>query len=619
MKKPPLHTRRQAILDAFQRSDLPALRDAAEAASADYSGESFFWKALGVARNLLGQRGDAVIGPFAEAARLNPDDAEVFDGLAQALARAGRLDEAVAAGERAVTMAPRHAYILTNHGNLLASARRIGEAVALHRRAVALQPGLAEAWSNLGAALRATPWRHDEAAAAFGRALTIHPAGQAAWDNLLFLRQYQSGVAALEIFRETLTAACNLTLTVRPRPRPAARPLAGRPLRVGWVSADLRQHPVGRALTAILPHLAGHGVEVFAYSNTSFNDDVSQRIAAGVAAWRVVAELSDEALTDLIHADAVDVLVDLSGRTRGHRLGVFARRAAPAQVCWLGWFSSSGLPQIDWYLGDHLTLPAAERALFAEHCWAIDGPYYVQPVHAFADGAAIDPAVVDDGGPIRFGCFNSLPKLSARTLDLWARILVALPAASLRVLTKDLGDPAVAAELTAEFARRGVSADRLRLSSSLPIREYLAAYRQIDVALDPTPYTGGATSHDSLWMGVPVLTLRGDRLIAHQGEDLLRRLGLDDWVATDEAQYVARAVAAAGRTGQLRRARAALRESYLASPLVDGAALAAQVAAAWRDMHRRSLDGPPPRKWPDDPVARQAVEAIWQHLDAAGG
>lgn len=603
----------QRILQNFAAGNYRGLASEAEAAVAAFPGKGFFWKALGVARNLTGERGERVITPLAEAARLQPGDAEVFDGLGLALARAGRLDEAVVAAARAVALAPGHAIMQTNYGNLLVDQHRYGEAIAAHRRAVQLDPNLAVAWSNLGSALRGMPWLHGEAQAAFYRALGIAPNLQAAWDNLLFMRQYQSEPVPRDILREALSAAEALTLALPspPRKRPPARPLAGRRLRVGWVSADLREHTVGNALLAVMPHLAGHDVEVFAYSNNKKCDAATQQIKALAAAWREVSDLSDEALTALVADDGIDVLVDLSGRTRGHRLGVFARRAAPVQVCWLGWFSTSGLPQMDWYLADRLTLPVAEHRFFAERCWPIAGPYYVQR----RDDLKVLPE--DDGyqGPIRFACFNNLGKLSTRTLDLWARVLVALPGATLTLKSSELASPEVGAGLRHEFVRRGVNGAQLQLEGLSPLADYLRAFNRIDLCLDPTPFTGGATSYDSLLMGVPVLTLTGDRLLTHQGENLLRRLGLDEWVAADDAAYVAKAIAAAGSVAALRAGRAALRERFLASPLVDGAALAAQLATAWHGMHENALAGPPVPVLPEDPVALQKVASILLHLE----
>lgn len=608
---PGLETRRQQLLALFAAGDFAALAAGAAAAVAAFPEQAFFWKALGVARGLRGEIGETVIGPLSEAALRMPGDAEIFDGLAQALARAGRPEEALVAAQRAVTLAPRHAVLQTNYGNLLADRLRYREAIERHRLAVELDPRLAVAWLNLGVAWRAIPWRHVDAIDALSRAISLDPRQQAAWDNLLYLRQYQSEPLPRDIVRESLLAAELLTLAAPPRPRPAPQPLAGRALRVGWVSADFRDHPVGSAVLAVLPHLAAHRVEIFAYSNGSLSDPVTEKISALAAGWRTVAAISDEALAERVAADRIDVLVDLSGRTRGHRLGLFARRAAPVQVCWLGWFATSGLPQIDWYLGDRTTLPAAEAAHFVERRWLIDGPYYVQTPRRLA----VDPAPCGEDGAIRFGCFNNLAKLSTRTLDLWSRLLLAVPESTLFLKSRELADPDIAAGLRQEFVRRGVAGDRLRLAGGSPLAEYLAAFREVDLSLDPTPYTGGATTFDSLWMGVPVLTLAGDRFIAHQGETLLGRVDLADWVARDEAAYVARAVHAAGATRALRSGRPALREKFLASPLVDGAALAAQLAAAWRGMHEHALAGPPELPLPADPVAREKVSAIRRHLE----
>jgi len=606
-----LATFRQRILTLFASASYAELAELAAAAAVAYPADAFFSKALGVARGLLGERGERVIAPLAEAVRLQPGDAEAHDALALALVRAGRLDEALVAGARAVELAPAHPVLLTNHGNLLAEAHCYEAALACHRKAVQLNPGLVEGWNNLGSALRGMPWRHGEAVAALHRALALNPNYQAAWDNLLFIRQYQSEPTPVDILREALAGAEQLSLSVRPRPRPAARPLNGRRLRVGWVSADFRSHTVGNALLAVLPHLAAHGVDVFAYGNSSHCDAVTEQIKALAIGWRTVTAISDEALTDLVAEDRIDVLVDLSGRTRGHRLGVFARRAAPVQVSWLGWFSTTGLPQIDWYLADRVTLPAVEQAGFAEHCWAIEGPYYVQ--RRDQDQAVPEPDGFD--GPIRFACFNNLGKVSTRSFDLWSKILCALPAATLTLKSRELVSAEVCAGVRQEFERRGVAGSRLSLEPSTTLAAYLRSFNGVDLCLDPSPFTGGATSYDSLLMGVPVLTLTGDRLLTHQGENLLLRLGLEQWIATDEAAYVAKAVAAATAVDTLRAGRVERHRRFLASSLVDGARLAAQLAEAWHAMHERALAGPLAAVLPEDPVALQRLASILLHIE----
>lgn len=607
---PAVLAQRQQLLSSFATGDFKALATAAESAVANFPDQAFFWKALGVARGLLDQRGESVIEPLSQAARLNPADAEVLDALALALARVGRLDEGLAYGARAVALAPNHAILQTNYGNLLVDQHRYEEAIAFHRRALAIDPRLAAAWNNYGATLRGLPWRHGEAQEAFYRAIALNPAYLGAWDNLLFIRQYQSEPTPLDILRDALSAGEQLTRSITPQPRPAARPLDGRPLRVGWVSADLREHTVGNALLAVLPHLASHAIEIFCYSNNKRRDATTERMDQLSAGWREVTALSDEALTDLIVADQIDVLVDLSGRTRGQRLGVFARRAAPVQVSWLGWFSTTGLPQIDWYLADRVTLPEAEHRYFAERCWPIEGPYYVQQ----RPGVNVPPE--DDGydGAIRFGCFNNLGKLSTRTFDLWSKILLALPESTLKLKSSELVSPEVCAGVRQEFERRGVSGKRIELEGLSPLLDYLRAFNRIDLCLDPTPFTGGATSYDSLLMGVPVLTLSGDRLLTHQGENLLRRLGMEEWVTADPETYVARAIAAADQVGELRAGRLARHQRFAASSLVDGAALASQLAEAWHGMYAKALAGPSEPVLPDDPVALQKVASIFQHL-----
>jgi len=348
------------------------------------------------------------------------------------------------------------------------------------------------------------------------------------------------------------------------QPDPSAQ--SGQRLRIGLVTGDLhRQHPVNIFMLPVLLRLDPARIEVFVYHTGTMYDEYTRQAQGCAARWVEAAAFEDAALQRAIIADDVQVLIDLGGHTATHRLGVFALRAAPVQATFLGYPHSTGLTAIDWLIGDVVVSPAGHGHLFSEgiaqlpdsvFCWA--------PV----DDYPLPKARVSDA-PVRFASFNNAMKLTPRTVALWARVLHAVPGSQLLLKAPSLKDAEVQARFAALFAARGISADRLDLRGPSGLAEMMQDYGEIDIALDPTPYSGGTTTLQALWMGVPVVTLLGGNFVSRMGASFMRVLGQPGWVAIDEASYVAAALALAGNVLALRQGRAELRAQMLATPLCD--------------------------------------------------
>jgi protein O-GlcNAc transferase len=340
---------------------------------------------------------------------------------------------------------------------------------------------------------------------------------------------------------------------------------------------------VSSFLRRVLPALADGRLRLVAYATSVLRDDVTEELVGMVAAWRNAADLDDSALCAAIRADGIDILIDLSGHTRFNRLPAFAQRPAPVQVTWLGYSGTTGLQAIDYILGDRWVTPDAETAYLTETAWRLPDSYL-----CFAPPAAavsIGPLPAGDDRPLTFGSFNNINKLSDVTLATWARVLAAVPGSRLLLKNGMLEDRALAEELRARFTSLGIAADRLLFKGRDPTAEaHLASYNLVDIALDPFPYNGTTTTVEALWMGVPVLGLRGDRFIAHVGESILATAGLADWVADDADDYVARAAAFAANRPGLADLRRDLRDRLLASPLCDAPRFGRHLEAALREM-----------------------------------
>jgi predicted O-linked N-acetylglucosamine transferase (SPINDLY family) len=357
-----------------------------------------------------------------------------------------------------------------------------------------------------------------------------------------------------------------------------------RVLRVGLVSGDLCYHPVGFFAEGVVSALASRAdrLALFAYPTCIRTDEISERIKANCRGWHPVAGLSDEYMANRIRADGIDILIDLSGHTAYNRLPVFAWKPAPVQVSWLGYFATTGVAAIDYFVADPWTLPVSEEINFTEKVWRLpetrlcftppDAAVVVSPL----------PALVN--GYVTFGCFNNLSKMNDKVVALWARVMDAVPGSRLFLKARQLTEASVRKSIAERFAAHGIDEGRLILEDYVPRENYLAAYQRVDLALDPFPYTGGTTTAEALWMAVPVLTLAGERFISRQGVGLLMNAGLPDWIASDPDDYVARALAHASDLPRLAALRGNLRAQVLASPVYDAARFAKHFEAALRGM-----------------------------------
>lgn len=339
-----------------------------------------------------------------------------------------------------------------------------------------------------------------------------------------------------------------------------------RRLRIGYVTRDLyRQHPVNIFMLPVLLRHDHENFEIFIYHTGSMHDEYTRQAKASADHWLEAASLDDDALHKAILADGIDILVDLGGHTQSHRLAVFAMRAAPVQVTFLGYPHSSGLSTMDWIVGDKTVSPAGHAHLFSEKIAQLPGSVFCW---APVDRYPLPPPRPDDA-PVVFGSFNNAMKLSPRTIALWAQVLHAVPDSRLLLKAPSLKDEEVVARFAGLFAAQGIKRERLEFRGPTGLADMMREYGDIDIALDPTPYNGGTTTLQALWMGVPVVTLNGRNFVSRMGASFLASLGKPEWTAANEAGYVEAARQLAQETLRLRQSRATLRADLEASPLCD--------------------------------------------------
>ncbi|WP_439896878.1 O-linked N-acetylglucosamine transferase family protein, partial [Burkholderia ubonensis] len=362
----------------------------------------------------------------------------------------------------------------------------------------------------------------------------------------------------------------------------------GRPLRVGFVSGDLRQHPVGIFLESVLAHLDRTRIDLRVYVTSDEEDAITARLKPHAGGWRSIAGLAREAAARMIHDDGIDVLVDLAGHTQDSGLAVFGWKPAPVQASWLGFFASTGCDAIDYFIGDACTLPDAEAHHFVEKPWRLPDSWLCFTPPAY--DVAVGPLPMAARGHPTFGCFGKLVKIGDDVVRVWSRLLHELPAARLLLKAQELDRASVRDATIARFARHGIDAARLEFEGATPRADYFAAYNRIDVALSPFPYPGGTTTAEALWMGVPVLGVKGSRFVTHICESVLHAAEMGDWIADDEDAYLAKAIDAVRDRERLAALRAGLRARLLASPLCDARRFAAHLEAAFLGMWQRYTD-----------------------------
>jgi predicted O-linked N-acetylglucosamine transferase (SPINDLY family) len=537
---------------------------------------------------------------YRRAIAANPGLAEPHEGLANVLFQQGRIDEAIAGYRQALTLFPNLAELHANLGAALKIQGRNMEAIASYRQAILLNPNSATTHTNLGSAYQALG-DLDAAIESFRRALALEPdysqlrdraaidwhIRESVQDTLLYTMSICASSTPAQYLEEARRYTAKLMAVAKPYTTwPACQEIAdGLPLRVGLVSSDFRSHPVGFFLESIVAHRHPQRIDLIAYSVVPDEDALTARIRPNFKEWHSLVGLDTETAAGKIRDNGIHILVDLNGYTANNRLPIFAWKPAPVQVSWLGYWASTALPTIDYVLCDPHSIPADEAAQFTERVWPLPETRlcFTAPGENIPVGEL--PAVAN--GYITFGCFNNPTKLNDRVVALWARLLLRIEGSRL-VLKGKLFDDASTRELMLQrFAENGVAADRLELQGMSPRAEYLAAFNRIDIALDPFPYTGATTSIEGLWMGVPLITKRGDRMIAHQGESILHNLDMADWIAGDEGATIDLAIAHTRDIARLAGLRRELRQRLLQSPLCDAPRFARHLEAAWRELWER--------------------------------
>ena len=476
---------------------------------------------------------------------------------------------------------------LIDEGNNHFADLRLVQAVNCYRQVISIAPTISEAHNNLGSALR-EQGLISEAISCFEHAIKLRQNYASAHSNLLFTQHYAAGQTLADLLASHKAWAKAQLTGISAQSIPLRSFTPNQPLIIGLLSPDLYYHPVGVFLLPWLIHHNRQRYKLIAYLDNPNEDGMTRQITSQVTNWRHVDGMDDAALIQQISSDRVDILIDLAGHTAGNRLKVFAHRAAPVQVSWLGYSSTTAVPAMDYILMDGYLAPAGYEDFCTEKLIRLDGLRfcYTPPLYA----PAVSPSPALSKGYVTFGSFNNLAKLTPDVLQTWAEILRCVPDSRLVLKWKSLADPETQERLRTVFTQHGIASDRLECRgwSNHPVM--LAQYGDIDIALDPFPFSGGLTSCDALYMGVPIITMAGELPIGRQTASLLNVMGLDELIANNRVDYLKKAVALALNLSRIDAFRQNLRNQMLASRLCDGAAYARSIEKALSDMVKLQLN-----------------------------
>jgi predicted O-linked N-acetylglucosamine transferase (SPINDLY family) len=520
---------------------------------------------LGVALQELG-RLDEAIKNYKKAIQLKPDYAEAYSNFGTALQELGRSNEAIKSHNKAIQLDPNDSSAYSNLGVALKDLGQLDEAINNYNKAIKLKPDYEIAYNNLGVTLRELG-RLDEAVKNYSKAIQLKPSYTEAYSNLLMDLNYATSTTPTQAITTARKFGEFVTENTQMRFSNYQNLSASKKLRVGFVSGDLRRHPVGYFLENVLSHINPDRIELVAYSASSIIDDLSKRITPLFSTWKSIYGQNNEVVAKTIHSDKIHILIDLSGHTAYNRLPVFGWRPAPIQVSWLGYFATTGLNEMDYLLGDPYVTPAEYDSHFTEKVWRLTKTRWCFTPPNVNINVAELPAL--NNGYITFGCFNNLSKMNHKVVELWSKVLKSTPNSRLLLKAKQLRDKSTQENVIQKFGIQGIKSERIILEGPEKREKYFSAYNRIDIALDPFPFTGGTTSVECLWMGVPVLTLAGDSLISRQGVGILMNIGLPNWIAENESEYITKSIFFASDLEKLVELRAGLRMQALTSPLFD--------------------------------------------------
>jgi protein O-GlcNAc transferase len=559
---------------------------------------------LGIALYKL-HRNNEAIDNYKRAISLKSNFSEAFNNLGNAIREIDKINNAIPYYERAITINPKYAEAYNNLGAAYRDLNNNSQAIKNYKSALKIKPNYSEAYYNLGGALRELNnseesiacykkaikfkpnyekaydslgnlfndlGRYDEATNAYKEAIKIKPDFAMAYSNLLFNLNYKLDFNLDNYLLEANKFRLNCKSNINNLNNNYQYEKNPKKLKLGLVSADFGNHPGGFFTLGTLRELKKKNFELVAYATSNRNDELSHHFKSLFLKWNLVEKIGDEEIVKLINKDGIHILIDLQGHSAKNRLPIFIHKPAPIQASWLGQ-GSTGIPEINYFIGSPQITPKNEENHFVEK--VIRLPEISQSFTAPDFNLEIKNLPALKNKFITFGCINKISKINEKVIELWSEILLSIPNSKLLLKNKNLDDKKIKENILSQFQKKKVNKERIiTLGESKTREELLEAYNKIDISLDPFPFQGNTSTCESVWMGVPVLTMKGDRYLFHFGESINSNLKMNSWIAQNKKEYVLKAIEFSSNTDLLVELRKNLRKTALSSTVFDSLRLA---------------------------------------------
>jgi len=540
---------------------------------------------LGTILKELGKKKEA-LKSYEKAIQISPNHVDSHNNLGVIFKEFGEFKKAKSCYEKAIKIRPDYIDAYYNLGNLLEELDKHQEAIINYEKAIKINPNFASAHYNLGNVLRILG-EFQKAINSYQKAINSNYNYNKAYNNILFTLLYLEKVdpkyylSKAKEFRLSLKSIDDHLLT---RYQYDIKP---KKLKIGFVSGNFRQHPVGFFLLDTLNKLKNKDLDLIAYSNSEIKDSFSLKLKSHFNKWQEISNQNNYEVINQIRKDGIHILIDLSGHSEHNRLPIFINRPAPIQVSWIGYPHSTGIPEIDYLIGDSFVTPLNENKQFTEKIFRLPNMWVCFSVPEFQIDITELPAIKNKY--ITFGSFNNLSKINNKVIFLWSKILKSIPKSKIFLKTKQLKNLYLKDKIISEFKKNDIDLNSIILEEASSRRQLLNSYNNIDIALDPFPYSGGVTSLEAIWMGVPVLTKKGSRFVSHTTESINYNSGMKDWVAVDENEYLKKAIQFSNDLDHLKSIKKNLRQKALGSPLFNSSLFANQLSDAFWKMWKNFI------------------------------
>jgi protein O-GlcNAc transferase len=520
---------------------------------------------------------------FRQALNAKPDLFEAHAGLGAVREQQGDLSGAKDCYCEALRLRPDAADIHFRLGVIMREWDRLDRAAACFRNALRFNPGHVMSLVNLGEALQAGG-QIGESEDVLQKAMALDPASSSAHSNLLISMNYDPACSPQEVFDAHCRWGRALAGRVQ-RPAPFANIAhPERRLKIGYVSADFCKHPAASFIEPVLEHRDPSSFELFCYSQGKVKDEKTENLKRYADKWQDIRDSDDDNVDAGIRRDAIDILVDCTGHMADNRLPLFARKCAPVQVSWIGYPNTTGLPTVDYRFTDAVLDPPEETALFTETLVRLERGFCCYKPPDNAAPVSLPPAKAN--GFVTFGSLHNPARLNKEVIGLWSAVLRAIPASRLVIFRTTL-DHEIIGRLSEGFTAEGIDVRRIDFLRDVPAAGHLAVYHQVDIALDTFPWSGHTTACEALWMGVPVVTLRGNRHAGRMVASVLAGIGLANCIAENKAEFVSIVQKMATDIASLSQVRTGLRERMKSSQLCDGMTFTREVEKKYREIWRK--------------------------------